>query len=73
MLSVKSEVSVRIFDLSGALVEEAVNLSLEPGDYRSDRALPWEVPDTLDGGIYIYRLESTGLARTGKIAVIRSR
>ena len=72
-LSVMGEVSVRIFDLSGALVEEAINLSLEPGDYRSDRALPWKVPDTLNGGIYIYRLESTGLARTGKIAVIRSR
>ena len=72
-LSVKSEVSVRIFDLSGALVE-AVNQSMGPGDYRArDRALCWKVSDRLDGGIYIYRLESTELARTGKSAVIRSR
>ena len=77
-LSVMSEVSVRIFDLSGALVAQAVNQSLEPGDYRTrDRALRWDGRNddgqAVPSGIYIYRLESTGLARIGKIAVVRSR
>ena len=78
-LSVMGEVSVRIFDLSGALVAEAVpNQSLEPGDYRArDRALRWDGRNddgqAVPSGIYIYRLESTGLARIGKIAVVRSR
>ena len=72
-LSAGSEVSVRIFDLAGALVAEAVNQSLDPGDYRARARAPrWEVPDRLDGGIYIYRLETAGLAQTGKIAVIRT-
>ena len=73
-LSASGEVSVRIFSLSGTLVAEAVNQSLEAGDYRSrERAPRWEVPDRLDGGIYIYRLESAAFTRTGKIAVIRGR
>ena len=73
-VSVRSAVTVRIFDLSGALVAEAIDQSLDPGDYRArERALRWEVPDKLASGIYMYRLTWAGLARTGKIAVIRSR
>ena len=76
-LAAGDEVTVRIFDLSGNLVVEPVKgRHLEAGDYHSrEQALRWDVPEWLNGGLYIYHLhlEAATFSRAGKIAIIRSR
>ena len=70
-LATREDVGVSIFDLSGTLIAQPVQQRLEAGDYSRDRALRWEVPDRIDSGIYLYRLESETLTRTGRIAIVR--
>ena len=72
LLSTPDEVSVRIFDIAGAIVDRLPPRPFAAGDFtRPERALRWTVPPGLDNGVYQFVLQTTSFARRGKIALVR--
>ena len=72
LLSTPDEVSVRIFDIAGAIVDQLPPRPFAAGDFRRpERALRWTAPPGLDNGIYQFVLQTTSFTRHGKIALVR--
>ena len=72
LLSTSDEVSVRIFDIAGAIVDQLPRRPFAAGDFtRPERALRWNVPPGLDNGVYQFILQTTSFTRHGKIALVR--
>jgi serine protease AprX len=72
LLAKPDEVSVRIFDIAGSIVDQLPPRPFAAGDFtRPGRALRWNVPADLGNGVYQFVLETTSFTRHGKIAVVR--
>ena len=72
-LSVRDDVTVYIYGLSGNKVAELPSRRMEAGDYSSpESALRWSVPGELNSGMYIYRVSAATYSHTGKLALIRT-
>ena len=66
-------VELRVFDLTGALVEDPV-VWLKPraGEYLlPEEALRWRIPAHLASGIYLYQVRGASFVHTGKVALVR--
>ncbi|KQC13429.1 MAG: hypothetical protein APR63_08720, partial [Desulfuromonas sp. SDB] len=63
-ISTRSELTIKVYDLTGRLVDTPLSGTLSPGihqiPFRSERS-----------GIYFYRLESDYITETGKFMVVR--
>jgi len=71
-LSEQGWVRLEIYDLSGALVDRPERRSFGAGDHTTrGRALGWQVPTDIAGGMYFYRLRAGSLTSTGKVAIVR--
>lgn len=71
-LPAQGRVRLEIYDLAGALIERLDAGSFAAGDHLTGgRALGWQVPTDISGGLYFYRLEAGPLTRTGKVAIVR--
>lgn len=70
-LPASHQASLRIYDLSGRLIRTLVNGVAGPGNYQ----VTWDGKDSRGGsvesGVYLYRLESSGQASTQKLVVLR--
>jgi hypothetical protein len=64
-------VSLRIYDVSGALVRTLVDRSHNPGDYDAR----WDGRDALgkpvSSGVYFYRLETKGFTQTHRMVLLK--
>lgn len=71
-LSAADELSLSLFDVSGALVDAVDPVALPAGEYVDAGLAPsWPIPADLADGVYYYVLTGRELERTGKIAILR--
>ena len=66
-LAAPDRVALRIFDLSGGLIDQVQ----APHPEGAGQTLSWPVPAGLANGLYYYRLTGSRFSRSGKIAVVR--
>ncbi|MBK8984319.1 MAG: T9SS type A sorting domain-containing protein [Ignavibacteria bacterium] len=65
-LSIKSEVKIELFDISGRLVKEIENSFLLPGNYPY-----YQNAENFNSGIYFLRFKVNESIRTEKIVLIK--
>ncbi len=70
-LSVPSQVSLRIYDVSGRVVTNLVNEFCKPGNYAAKWDGRSDGGDEVASGVYFYRLEASGLRNTKKMVLLR--
>lgn len=64
--SEKAKINLSVFDVTGKLISELINSSLEPGSYEIDFE-----GSSLPSGVYYYTLSSNGYRETRKMVLLK--
>jgi hypothetical protein len=62
----RGQYSLKIYDVSGKLISELFNQTLEPGEYKTDFNA-----SNYSSGVYFYKLESSSSAITKKLVLLK--